>query len=352
MKIKEIHVSRHDLQLKKPYTIAFKTVSTVENMVVRLELENGMVGFGSGNPSEKVTGESLNSCEQILQPGNLQFLIGRDIRHFRYLVDEITALFPKNPAARAALDIALHDAFCQFLGVSLTEFLGQKIESLPTSVTIGIMGVEETVQEALEYQKLGFKILKIKTGKTLEEDIERVEKLREVIGNSMKIRVDANQAYTEAETNAWFNYTQKLAIELVEQPVPQSVLFDTHFSEKYRKYIAADESLLTPRHAFELAQKEVCGIFNIKLMKCGGVRQALLIANIARASSKELMWGCNDESIISISAALHTALSQPHTKYLDLDGSFDLAKDVVEGGFILKDGELSVGKGVGLGVRG
>jgi L-Ala-D/L-Glu epimerase len=351
MKIKAIHAERQNLELRKPYTIAFKTVSAVENMVVRVELENGMTGYGSGNPSEKVTGENLSQTEANLTPEKIQFLQGRDIRHFQQLSDELLLHFPSHPATRAAVDIALHDAFCQFLGVPLAEFLGQKIYSLPTSVTIGIMDAGATIREAVEYQRLGFTILKVKTGKSLEEDVERIVKLREKVGESMLIRVDANQGYTEAETLQWFEKTTNLNIELVEQPVIQKDLPEISFPEKYKKQIAADESLLSPADAFLLAQRRTCGIFNIKLMKCGGIRQALRIANIAQPAGIELFWGCNDESIISIAAALHTAFACPNTRYLDLDGSFDLAKDVVKGGFRLKDGELSLHGGNGLGVH-
>ena len=97
------------------------------------------------------------------------------------------------------------------------------------------------------------------------------------------------------------------------------------------------------------AKPQPFGIYNIKLMKCGGIFPAKGIADIALLAGIDLMWGCMDESIVSISAALHAALASPATKYLDLDGSFDLAKDLVEGGFVLKDGFLSTNDRPGLG---
>jgi L-alanine-DL-glutamate epimerase-like enolase superfamily enzyme len=119
-----------------------------------------------------------------------------------------------------------------------------------------------------------------------------------------------------------------------------------------RQIIAADESLISPQDAFHLAEKPAaCGIFNIKLMKCGGIGHAQSIATIAQQAGIDLMWGCNDESIISITAALHAAFSCPNTKYIDLDGSFDLAKDVVKGGFTLKDGVMSPLDKPGLGIE-
>ena len=85
-------------------------------------------------------------------------------------------------------------------------------------------------------------------------------------------------------------------------------------------------------------------------MTCGAVRDALRIADLARRHRVSLMWVCNDESRISIAAALHTAFSCPHTKYIDLDGSFDLARDVVKGGFVVKDGMMRLTNRPGLGV--
>jgi L-alanine-DL-glutamate epimerase-like enolase superfamily enzyme len=93
------------------------------------------------------------------------------------------------------------------------------------------------------------------------------------------------------------------------------------------------------------------GIFNIKLMKCGGISQGLKIADIGLHENIDLFWGCNDESIVSITAALHLAFACSNTKYIDLDGSLDLARDVVKGGFILKDGIMTCSDKPGLGVE-
>ena len=122
--------------------------------------------------------------------------------------------------------------------------------------------------------------------------------------------------------------------------------------DEIRQILAADESLLTPKNAFELVKApRATGIFNIKLMKCGGISQGLKIADIGLNAGVDLFWGCNDESIISITAALHLAFACTNTKYIDLDGSLDLARDVVKGGFILKDGVMYCSEKPGLGVE-
>ena len=122
--------------------------------------------------------------------------------------------------------------------------------------------------------------------------------------------------------------------------------------QEIKALIAADESLKSPSDAFHLAEAPAaCDIFNIKLMKSGGIYPALQIAEIAEYSGTQLMWGCNDESAVSITAALHAALSSPVTRYLDLDGSLDLITDSVTGGFMIENGYMSVTDAPGLGVN-
>lgn len=352
-KIKEIKVWDADLGNTKPYTIAFKTVDQVRNAFVEITLENGVTGLGSGNPSEYVVGESFAQCLEALQEKNIEFLIGKDIRELNQLTFEVWQRLPKNPSARAAVDIALYDAFTKYLGVPLVRFLGQKIKSLPTSNTIGIKDVDQTLREAEDFINRGFKILKVKLGKDLEEDIERLVKLREQFGNKVGIRIDANQGYDKEQTFTFYQRTKQLNIELIEQPLPAKAVSEMKsLPAEIKTKIAADESLLTPADALNLVSPPVAaGIFNIKLMKCGGVSQALKIADIARQANVDLFWGCNDESIISITAALHAAFACSNTKYIDLDGSLDLANDVVSGGFVLQDGIMYCADRPGLGVE-
>lgn len=353
MKIKRIKVWSADLENTKPYTIAFKTTDKVLNAFVEITLDNGITGIGSGNPSEYVTGEHFDQMINVLQDNNLEFLIGRDILETNQLLFEILQKFPKNPAARAAIDIALYDALTKHLGIPLVKFLGQKIKSLPTSNTIGIKNVVDTLKEAKEYGQRGFKILKVKLGMDLEEDIERLVKLREHFGKRMTIRIDANQGYTSKQTVDFYNRTKTLDIELIEQPVPAKAIDEMKaFPDEIKVRIAADESLLSPADALKLiTPPAAAGIFNIKLMKCGGVNQALKIADLAQQANVDLFWGCNDESIVSITAALHAAFACSNTKYIDLDGSLDLGRDEVSGGFILKDGIMYCSDKPGLGVE-
>ena len=168
MRIKSIDVWKKNLGSKRPYTIAFKTVSDVDCVFVKITLENGVFGLGAANPSEQVVGESIDDTQAALKAENIEFLIGKDIRTIEGLLKKVVSGFWKTPAAHAALDIALHDTFTKFLDIPLVDYLGQEIKSLPTTVTIGIKNVAETMEEAQEYYDLGFRYLKVKTGKEVE----------------------------------------------------------------------------------------------------------------------------------------------------------------------------------------
>jgi len=352
MTIKEIRVSREVLDLTRPYTIAYKTVSEMETVLVEVVSVNGLKGLGTANPSYQVVGESVADSMEILTEENLQPFIGRDIRQLNQLCHELQQAFPEHPGARAALDIAFHDLFGHVIELPLVEYLGQHHYEMPTSITIGIKNVAETLEEAREYIDRKFRILKVKLGHSLEEDIERLIKLRETYGNEIGIRVDANQGYTVEEFLTFMEQTDPLNIELIEQPLKSSLIQTMReLPPDIKPDIAADESLISPQDAWDLATPSpACGIFNIKLMKCGGIHQARRIAAISRFSDQKLMWGCNDESIIGITAALHAAFSCPNTRFIDLDGSLDLGRDLVMGGFEIVDGMMRLSGGSGLGV--
>jgi L-alanine-DL-glutamate epimerase-like enolase superfamily enzyme len=349
VKIQSARARTEALALTRPYTIATGTISAVELSIVELRA-GGLLGLGAASPAEFVTGESDAACRAALE--DLEWLVGRDARALPQLARELARRMPATPAARAALDIALHDLLAQKLGVPLVEMLGRAHEALPTSITIGIKPTAEALAEAREYLERGFRVLKIKLGHVLEEDIERVTKLRELVGPGVTLRVDPNQGYTPASLTRFVERTARLDIEFLEQPLPaKDVDALRALPAALRARVAADESLLDERDALELVRPSpACGIFNIKLMKCGGIAPARGIARIAELAGVRLMWGCMDESRISIAAALHAALASPATRYLDLDGSFDLERDVVSGGFTVQDGILRTVDAPGLGV--
>jgi L-Ala-D/L-Glu epimerase len=348
MKIKTIRSSLAYLDLTKPYSIAGYTFTNVSIAFLEIELENGMIGLGTASPAEEVVGETAEMSAANLASDFVQGLIGRKIADYPMLIQEIRAQFPHLPGTQAAVDLALHDAFAKWKDRSVISLFGQKIQELPTSVTIGIMPIKEAIEEARAFEKLGFKILKVKMGENVDEDIERVKQLQAFVGSRMKIRVDPNQGYDLPALNKFISHTS--GIELIEQPMP--VGQETELCGLNYAGFMADESITDFAAAKKMAEDpKPFNIYNIKLMKTGGIQAALEIAQVAKNARIDLFWGCNDESILSITAALHVAYAMPNTRYLDLDGSFDLAHDLVQGGFSLHDGCLRIVEKPGFGVE-
>lgn len=351
MKITAIRAYKRSLALKKPYTISRSTFYDTENVFLEIDLANGITGLGAACPEGAVVGETAEITISNLNSDPVLQLVGKDIREFMAHITALTEIYGSFPGTMAAVDIALHDAFGQWLGIPVVDFYGRQHRKMLTSITIGIKNVQETLEEAKDYKSQGFRALKVKTGLDAEEDAERIIRLRETFGNYFSIRVDANTGYSPQQLTHFLELTENTGIEVIEQPfLPGKEDELLQFSQGLRKIFTADESLTTPASAVALSKDRPYGIFNIKLMKCGGIRSALEIASVARHSGIDLFWGCNDESRISITAALHAAFACRHTRFLDLDGSFDLAEDLAEGGFILEDGYLLPNEGNGLGL--
>ncbi len=350
MKITRVETWRESVPLSRPYAIATATTSGVDLFFARIITDTGVTGVGSGSPAEVITGESVNACAEALAEDRLEWLLGRDPKQLAILCREADQHMRTTPAARATIDIALHDLVAKILDKPLVDLFGPCHDNLPTSITIGIKNVTETLQEADEYLGRGFDCLKIKLGHSLEEDIERIVRLREHCDSAIHMRVDANQGYNLTETIELWRQLRDLNIELVEQPMPVDALDELqHLPQSLQDVLALDENLHSEGDALELARYPA-STWVIKLMKCGGIDSARRQAATAESSSKQVMWGCMDESALSIAAALHLAMASPATRFLDLDGSLDLSRDPASGGFDIVDGQLQLNNRPGLGV--
>lgn len=303
------------MELAEPFEIARGVQTESENVVVELTHE-GETGIGAAAPSTHY-GETAETVEAVL-PRLFDVLPadphGIDAAHAA--MDEAVG---KNPAAKAAVDIAMHDLAAKLHDLPLYRYLGLDPRSTPaSSFTIGLASTAEMARKTEAASDAGYDVLKVKLG--TDRDIEIIETLVETAPEA-RLRVDANEAWTPKQAIRMCRKLEGL-VEFVEQPVPaENPEGMARVTEQSPLPIAADESLVTPSDVPAVA--EIADIANVKLMKCGGIRPAIETLHAARAHGLETMLGCMIESNAAIAAGVQLA---PLLDYADLDGSLLLAE--------------------------
>ncbi|MDX1518444.1 MAG: enolase C-terminal domain-like protein, partial [Woeseiaceae bacterium] len=199
MRVRSYQCVERSLALVEGYRIAGHAIDSATNFIVRIETDSGIVGHGCAAPAEEVTGESDALCHEVLD-GVLRHHVEKATLDDdpSDLTLKLLALAPGAPAACAAVDIALWDIAAQAAGKPLAELFGSLRPPMPTSVTIGICDVGQTLVEADGWLQKGFTVLKIKTGEDVDNDIDRLRQLRMRCGKDVELRVDANRGYTLA----------------------------------------------------------------------------------------------------------------------------------------------------------
>lgn len=339
----------YSVKRRNVFRIATSASDVEDNIIVRVDSGDDF-GMGNASPSD-VTHETRETVERFIAASAKRFpgVAEDDLPSLHDVLDSIAS---GNTAAKAAIDMAVHDLLAKRDGVELYRSLGGDGDGrMLTDMTVGIEDIDETVRRAVSSCKDGFKALKLKVGLDLEQDIVRVAAVRAAVGPGVEIRVDANQGYDVDQAIRFCEEMQTLGVVLVEQPVDA----DDHVGLKaVRKRspvpIMADECLRTIADAERVAAEGSADIINIKLMKSGGIHPATIIDEIARDAGMTTMVGCMGEIQLSIAAGLHFALSSKNVRYVDLDSHFSMIDDP-SSGLTFEDGRIGVSGMPGLGIR-
>jgi L-alanine-DL-glutamate epimerase-like enolase superfamily enzyme len=333
------------------YTIAYESIDRASNIILKITTDTGVTGWGCAAPDLAITHESADDVVYNIVHYIIPLLKGKDpfqITRFHYELKDQNA---NMRSTLAMVNIALYDLMARQAKIPLYKLLGGYRNKIQTSITIGIIPLEETLQSAKGFWEEGFRILKLKGGLNLEEDIEKVFKLREQLGKELVIRFDANQGYSVEESIKFIESTKPVEIELFEQPTAFGN--DEAMRQVTKKVpvpVMADESIRSLNDVFRLSKNDGSDMINIKIMKVGGLTEAQHINSVAKAAGMEVMVGCLDECSLGIAAGLHFALSIPNVEYADLDGHLDFSNDpfadlfVIKEGWLIPSGEIGLGK--------
>ena len=355
MKITDIQFGRLCVPLKTPFKTALRSVEQVEDIVVIVNTDTGHVGYGEAPATAVITGDTLGSILDAIRGYIAPRLIGQDIADLNHITHLIQTAMEKNSSAKAAVEIAVHDLWGQLYGAPLYKLLGGGDPAITTDITISVDYIDKMVADSLAAVERGFESLKIKVGKDIGLDIERVKAIYSAVEGRALLRLDANQGWTAKQAVFAMQHLEEagVVLELLEQPVKAADIEGLKYvTERVHTPVMADESVFGPSQVFDLIERRAADIINIKLMKTGGISNAVRIADIASLYGVQCMIGCMLESAISVAAAVHLAVAKADaiTK-VDLDGPSLGQFNPVEGGVIFNESEITITDAPGLGIR-
>jgi len=342
-----------ELKLKEPFSIANETVDIGENVFIKMETDDEIVGWGCTTP-DSVTSETketvINCFENIIK----DIIIGEDPLRINFLNDIIEEKVKANPSLKAGVNMALYDILGKRAGMPLYKLLGGYRDKIETSVTIGLNPVDTMVDKAKSFVSQGFTCLKVKCGMDPDQDIEVVLAIRNEVGANIKIRLDANEGYTLEKALRVVETLEKLGadVEILEQPTPAKYLYALkEVTSQCTVPIMADETALTLRDSLKAVKMEIADMINIKLMKIGGITNAIKANTYAEIAEIPVMIGCMNESMGAMAAGVHFACAFKNVQYADLDSALDFEEDIVKGGATYKEGYVIPSDKPGLGLE-
>jgi L-Ala-D/L-Glu epimerase len=302
-----------------PFRIATGTMYSTQNLFIRIETDQGLTGVGECSAFPMITGETQQTCFEMAKDfaGLWKDKNALDMENRLRELDDFTAF---NATVKSAFDMALYDLASKHAGLPLYKFLEGNKKSLETDLTIGIDEPDLMAAMAIDFKNKGVRIIKIKLGKDGQSDLIRVQKIREAVGDSIRLRLDANQGWDFETAKELLVKMGPYDIEFCEQPMRT---WNDHLLPELMRIspikIMADESVFNHHDAQRLIAARACDYVNIKFAKSGGIKEALKINQVCSSQRVACMMGGMLESRLALTAFAHFALSQENIQFYDLD---------------------------------
>ena len=323
--ISRIDVVTATLPFRLSFGHALAARRSTDNVYVRVMLDDGSVGFGEGVPRDYVTGESVDGAVAAIAERYAPVVLGQpvpDAAGVPGFIDGAAEMAePLEPAAWCALELAMLDAFGHHFGCSVSQWLGggPPVDRVRYDFIVPFAGQRTLGVLGLLIRAAGFHQVKMKVGHDVEAAVRGLATLRRMLGDGVDLRVDANCAWTSDQALTAIARMRPFGISGVEQPVAaDDVAGLRDVTRAVPESIIVDESLCSVADARRLIDAEACNAFNIRVSKCGGLRNSARIARMARDAGLACIIGAQvGESGILSAAGRHLAASLPGVRHVE-----------------------------------
>ena len=333
-----------------PFTIATGTMEYAQNIFIRIHTSEGITGVGECSAFPMIAAETQATCYELAKDF-ARIWKHKDPLQIEDRMNELDLFTAGNYTAKSAFDLALYDIAAKHAGLPLYEFLGGKKKKIESDLTIGISDPSSMAATAIGFKEKDVKMIKVKLGKDVTTDIERIKLIREAIGNDIILRIDANQGWSYDDAITALTSMEPYNIQFCEQPMRK---WNDELLPALCKLSAipvmADESVFTHYDAERLIKNKACDYINIKFAKSGGIREAIRINEVAEKNGIACMLGGMLESRVALTAKVHFATAHDNIQFYDLDTCLlGHKQDPVIGGVTYKVMELELSDAPGIG---
>lgn len=338
----------------RTFTDAYASYSSGEFALIEMETDEGVTGYGE-SPSTVIVGfygETLETVTASIKKSLAPALIGEDPTNIGKLVSIMNLAQGRSFIAKTGLNLALYDLVGRALKIPASTLLGgRRRNRIRAASEIGITSAKEMVKEAQRLVNLGFRVIKLKAGKDMEEEMRGLKGIRDALGSDVELRVDPNAGWSRRDTLAATAIMTKCEVSYLEQPLPSWDLAGlAMIRKKTGMQIMVDESVWDPHDVVSVARAEAADIINIKITKAGGLTTALEIHNTAKAFGIPCVIGTELESCTAVGAKLQIASAMEDLPYACEYTELAFQQMALNEQIKLDRGYLEVPKGDGLGV--
>lgn len=338
------------LPMHQPFVVSYGRFDDMPSILLRIHTSDGVEGWGEAVPDPHVTGESFQGAYASLCHVLLSCLEGLTVFEIETAHRRMDSALIGNASIKAAVDVALHDAWAKTLGQPLYQLLGgQAHQSITQPYVISIKPPDEVTVEAAEALEAGFTEIKLKVGSGAEEDVRRIRALHGVAAGVADIRVDANQGWDRAAALHVLHHTSDCEIQWYEQPLPaDDVEGMASLRQAANARLMVDEGVHTDSDLIRVIRHAAADMVNIKLMKAGGIRPSMRLASVAEAAGMPSQIGSMVESAVGTAAGLHVTFARSIIASNELVGPEMISQDIAD--ITVRSGQVTIPDGPGLGI--